>query len=215
MLLSIFKNIVTSCCINIIVNKFFFLKNTIKNNFILKKHSFIFKISKHLQLRKINGFLKLKVIMLLLEIFIFSTLHLKIKITLKNVFLNKGLFIYPVMGSLAKKEILRFQFYTIFFSTYFFCSELLANYIAKLLVIGKQHLKILKRFILFFESFFYNNILVLQGLQLRITGKLGGKMRASKFHYKIGVVNLQSIISSCNYEMATAFTKYGVLSIKL
>jgi len=168
-----------------------------------------------LQLRQINGFIKIKIIMLCLETLIFIILKLKIKIYLQNILLIKGLVIFPVLESIIKKPTLRYQLFIILFSSFFFFSRLLADYISQILSSGKQHLKILKRFILFFESFFYSNILLLQGVQLRVTGKLGGKMRASKFHYKIGSVNLQKIISFCNYNLSVAYTKYGILAIKL
>jgi len=52
-------------------------------------------------------------------------------------------------------------------------------------------------------------------LQLRLTGKLSGKMRKSKYGYRIGKVQLHTIDSKVIYSSDLSYTKFGIISIKL
>jgi small subunit ribosomal protein S3 len=53
------------------------------------------------------------------------------------------------------------------------------------------------------------------GLQLRLNGKLGGKLRKSKYHYKLGKVQLQSLKVGLNYSISISHTKFGAISVKV
>jgi len=54
----------------------------------------------------------------------------------------------------------------------------------------------------------------LWGIQLRVAGKLDGRMRKSKYHYNIGKVQLQTFKTFLNYSMSISYTKFGIISIK-
>lgn len=160
-LLALLKKIKTTCKVGLVPQSYFFLY-PLQMMGKIKKYSLFLMPSKrvlYLQLRKIQGILKLNVIKFILAICIFLTVMMAVKIHLKNVFLIKGLSFYPVMLSIVNKNLYRSHFFTVMFSTFFFSTELLAEYIVILISKGKQHLKILKRFILFFEILFHNNLL--------------------------------------------------------
>ena len=53
------------------------------------------------------------------------------------------------------------------------------------------------------------------GFQLRVTGKLNGRMRKSKYQYSIGKVSLQTLQSIISYSMTVSYTKFGLLSNKV
>ena len=40
-------------------------------------------------------------------------------------------------------------------------------------------------------------------------------MRKSKYHYKLGKVQLQTLKSSLNYSLGLSYTKFGIISIKI
>jgi ribosomal protein S3 len=54
----------------------------------------------------------------------------------------------------------------------------------------------------------------LLGIQLRVSGKLDGRMRRSKYHYNVGKVQLQTLKIFLNYSLSISYTKYGIISIK-
>jgi ribosomal protein S3 len=54
----------------------------------------------------------------------------------------------------------------------------------------------------------------LWGIQLRVAGKLDGRMRKSKYHYNIGKVQLQTLKTFLNYSISISYTKFGIISIK-
>jgi ribosomal protein S3 len=54
-----------------------------------------------------------------------------------------------------------------------------------------------------------------QGFQLRINGKLNGKMRKSKYHYSLGKVPLQTLQILLSYSLTIAYTRFGVITTKI
>lgn len=169
----------------------------------------------HLLLRKINGSLKLKLITKGLENLIFKLKAQKISIKIKNIYLTKGFFRVPYFGKQVIKPEFRFKFFTIFVAMAYTNSFLMSEYISDVIKKGKQHRKNLQIFTNFFERIFYPRLLMLSGFQLRVSGKLGGKLRKSKYHYKIGKVQLHTFKNFLSYSLTTSYTKFGVISIKV
>ena len=65
------------------------------------------------------------------------------------------------------------------------------------------------------ERLFFSNILKFKGFQLRVAGKLNGKMRKSKYHYKLGKTEFQVLNIYVAYSFFISYTKFGVLSLKI
>jgi len=136
-------------------------------------------------------------------------------VKLNNVFLQKGLPRISFFGNQTIKPDFRFKFFTIFLSIVYNNSLILATYLAEMIKNGKQHRKNLQTFTDFFERVFFSCVIFLSGFQLRVTGKLGGKLRKSKYHYKLGKVKLQTFKHFLSYSLVPSFTKFGVISIKV
>ena len=79
---------------------------------------------------------------------------------------------------------------------------------------NKNHKKFIRLITSTIELFWKSRRIGLRGIQLRIAGKLNGKMRKSKYHYSIGKVQLQTLATFLNYDMCVSYTKFGILSIK-
>lgn len=172
-------------------------------------------VSKNIKLRKINGFLKLKLISQSLENLIFKLKATKTTIYLKNIYLTKSFFRIPFLGQQILKPEFRFRFFTLFLSIAYINSWVLADYVAGFIKKGKQHRKNLQIFTNFFERIFYPELLTLSGFQLRVRGKLGGKLRKSNYHYKIGKAQLQTVSTVLSYSFVTSYTKFGAISVKV
>lgn len=171
--------------------------------------------AKNILMRKINGYLKIKLISQSLENLIFKLKSQHTSIKIKNIYLMKNFFRVPFLGKQIMKPEFRFKFFTVFLAIAYHNSFLLAEYVADLIKKGKQHRKSLQIFTNFFERIFSPRLLLLSGFQLRVSGKLGGKLRKSKYHYKIGKVQLQTLKNPLSYCMTTSYTKFGVFSIKV
>lgn len=177
----------------------------------------IYKFNSHrskyqIELRKkFNGFIKYKTLSIYLENKVLKTLNAFYKINFINI-LSK-----TPKGICIKKP--RFDnlhaFYITLLATTYTNSLFLANFLALRLRSSKNHRKILSKFIEVLESSFYSNYIKLVGVQIRVSGKLGGKMRKSKYHYKLGKVQLQTIQQNLNYSYVPSYTKFGVLSVKI
>lgn len=198
------------------------------SNFLLKKLNFFFTainflnrtkinfgLRRGISLRKINGFLKSKLIAKGLENLIYKLKYQKIAVKLKNIYLTKGFSRVPFFGKQVIKSEFRFKFITIFLAIAYTNSFLISEYVAGFLKKGKQHRKTLQFFTGFFERIFFSGLVSLSGFQLRVTGKLGGKLRKSKYHYKIGKVQLQTFKNLLSYCFTTTYTKFGVISVKV
>jgi ribosomal protein S3 len=91
---------------------------------------------------------------------------------------------------------------------------IISDYLSVIISSDTNHKRSLKKFITIFEIFFFSNLLQLTGFQLRLNGKLNGKMRKSKYHYKVGKVQLQTLKILLNFSLAISYTKFGTISIK-
>jgi hypothetical protein len=106
-------------------------------------------------------------------------------------------------------------FYILLLSSRYNQTRIISDYLVNNIRTTKKHHLILKKFVNLVEFFFVNKLIMFLGLQIRITGKLGGKMRKSKYHYKLGKVCLQTLKVGLNYTLGISFTKFGVISIKI
>ena len=185
------------------------------NQLFSLKRKLILYTSVSLCLRKINGFFKIKIVSKSLEVLILKLKAQPIAIKLNNIFFNRGINRVPFFGKQIVKPDFRFKFFTVFLAIAYTQSKLLAEYVAALIKKGKQHRKTLQWFTNFFEKIFYSRLLTLLGFQLRVTGKLGGKLRKSKYHYKLGKVKLQTFKYYLSYCCLVSYTKFGIISIKL
>jgi len=109
----------------------------------------------------------------------------------------------------------RYNFFTLFLALFYKNSKLLADYLSECIKKDKQHRKILQKCTDFIEKIFFSKLLYLSGIQVRVTGKLGGKMRRSKYHYKFGTVQLQTLKHFVSYHCNPVYTKFGLISIKI
>jgi hypothetical protein len=166
-------------------------------------------------LRRVNGFLKFQLVSKGLENLLFKLQAKQTIIHLKNLYLTKNFFRVPFFGKPIIKPEFRFKFFTIFLAIAYQSSFLLAEHVVDVIKKGKQHRKNLQVFTSFLERIFYPRLLLLSGFQLRVSGKLGGKLRKSKYHYKLGKVQLQTIRCPLSYSIAISHTKFGVFSIKV
>jgi hypothetical protein len=94
-------------------------------------------------------------------------------------------------------------------------SKLLSDYLSKLIKGSKKHFRNLSFFVKALEFVFNWNLIQILGFQLRLNGKLGGKLRKSKYHYKLGKVQLQTLRFNLSYSFSVSYTKFGTISIKV
>merc|ERR1712023_200533 len=99
--------------------------------------------------------------------------------------------------------------YVILLAATFAKSQLISDFLSIRLRLGSNHRRILYTFTEVVETLFYLNILNLRGIQIRVSGKLGGKMRRSKYHYKLGKVQLQTFRQPVSYSYVASYTKFG------
>jgi hypothetical protein len=140
------------------------------------------------KLRQIRGLIAMRLFKLQLENIIALTCGRFLDISINNIFLIKGVSSIKKVGSRMKKQEFRFMFYLLLLSSQYNQSKMIANFLANSIKTTKKHFLVLRSFISLVEYFFFKNIINFLGLQLRLTGKLGGKMRRSKYHYKLGKV---------------------------
>jgi len=138
------------------------------------------------------------------------------KIHINSILLINGLFLNKNIYEFFKQLKFRVVFYCLFLAINYNSSQIISKYLGELIKKQKNHLSILKVFIYYLDEYFCLNLVKLLGLQLRVTGKLGGKLRKSKYHYKLGIVKLQELFyGSLSYSMIIVYTKFGIISIKI
>lgn len=191
-------------CIKYLLNKYIYIKKKIKKS--KKKY--------RLKLRKINGLIKFKVFSIYLENIIFRLYNFFLKIKINNILLKKSLFLKSKLNSKYKKQEFFHFFHTIILSFTYNKAKLLADFLCILIKQDKKHNKTLKNFITIIEKIFYSNITKIKGFKLRLSGKIGGKMRKSKFQYLLGKVELQKLKLYLDFSLSVSYTKFGVISIK-
>jgi len=179
------------------------VKPQIVNNFYLLKKK-----------KKIKSFLKYKLLNILLENTIQKFMNVIYKVHIQNILVTtKDFFLLQNVKKVEKYK--NELFYLFMLSTCYINSQILSDYLAIYLSKTKKHYQILYKFTESLESFFFSNVLKMLGIQVRAGGKLGGKMRKSKYHYKLGKVQLQTLYQRVSYSISLSFTKFGVIAIKI
>jgi len=190
--------------LNILNIKYF---NTYKGSFL--------KTNLKKKLRKIFGLVLINLVIFKLENIIFLLASFFVKVNIQNVLTNKGLFITKNLNKNLKKKNFRLFFYLLFISVNYKKSKLLSDYLVSTIKKSKTHTKLFKSYVTYIELLFSLNLIKFIGFQLRVTGKLNGKLRKSKYHFRLGKVQLQRINVGLSYTMSISYTKFGVFSIKV
>ena len=141
------------------------------------------------------------------KIFILSKRY--INIFCNNIWENNGLMF---KSKIKYKNI--FMQELLLLSCIYKNSSLFSEFIAFCIKKNKNHKKCLKEVVTSIELFWKTRKIGIKGLQLRLAGKLNGKMRKSKYHYNIGKVQLQILMVYLDYNLCFSFTKFGIISVK-
>lgn len=173
------------------------------------------KIILNVKLKKISGLVVFNLLSVYLENVIFFLLGCFLSVRVSNALLLSGCYLEIGRSNKFIKQDFRYSFYTIFLSMLYGNSKLVADYLSVSIKKQKNHFKVLKFFTELLTFYFVRNLFATKGIQIRVTGKLGGKMRRSKFHYKIGKVQLHTFKVALSYTMSLSYTKFGVLSVKV
>lgn len=176
-------------------------RKNIHRNWNLKRKQLRFK------LQKINGFLYFKILGISTENVLFFFTQKHIKVNINNIWHNQG---WRFKYLVKDKFILKLLFLSCLYNN----TKMFSSFIAIQLKKIKNHKKVLRKITLIIETFWKNRNLNLRGVQLRVTGKLNGSMRKSKYHYSIGKVQLQTFKTFLNYHMSISYTKFGIISTK-
>lgn len=197
--------------------KLFLIKKIWKNN--LKSIKVYCVKSKF---RRKFGFIKLAFIRLYISILIFFVSGYFFKVWIRNILFSTGLWknrrrkksLVLTKKKGSTKEI-RMLYFFLLTATVFYKSSLIGQYLAFQIKKFKNHLRILRNFTNMLEKLYYNHRIKFNGIIIRATGKLGGKMRKSKYHYKLGKANLQIIETPLSYYLGISATRFGIISIKI
>jgi hypothetical protein len=188
------------------------------NTFEKTRKLFIRSEFNYKKLFKVNGFIQLQLYSVFLENIYFFRTKKCINVYFTNVLLIKGFYklskSIKISNSYNKYDYRQLLFIVFLGSTYN-SSKVFTQHIAQNLTKQKNHRKVLKFFVDFLEIFYFLNLIRFLGIQIRVNGKLGGTMRKSKYQYRLGKVQLQTLKFSLNYSVSLAYTKFGVLSIKI
>jgi len=219
MLLSIITYILNTKVIlifNKVVEVFKLLTYLIQNNITYRIRQKAKTCPIRLKLRKIIGYIKFKSFEVFIEAFIIKVFNISYNIKINNIILQKGLFFKynpKIIKKYKKQEVFLFQ--TLILSILYNNTKILSDYISLIIKLDKNHLKTLRKFVIAIEQVFFSNIIKINGFQMRLNGKLSGKMRKSKYHYKIGKMQLQTLQTKLNFSYNVSFTKFGTISIKI
>ena len=101
-----------------------------------------------------------------------------LRLFITNVFIKDVFCIKLSLNQLKIKD--RFLSSMLLVSIRYKNAKLISEYVSKLIYISKNHFRDLKFFTDIFEHFFIKNVIKLLGFQLRVTGKVGGRLRKKK-----------------------------------
>ena len=166
---------------------------------------------------KLLNILNFKLISLSFELLINIYYNRKYTIIINNILnsflLNNFIEKNQYKNLNKQKHKIYFLMYILF---YFKNIELIVKYI--LFLINKSHRH--KRNIIFFQKIIYylwtKKVIKFKGLNLSIFGKLNGKMKHSKFYYRLGKFGVSTFLNEkIIYYFLPLYTKFGIFSIKL
>ena len=92
--------------------------------------------------------------------------------------------------------------------------KLTVNFITECIKKNKNHKKVLKDFIFVLEKIFFSNTIKIIGIKIRLSGKLNGSMRKSKYQFLLGTVQLQKININICFNLGVSYTQFGIISVK-
>jgi len=158
--------------------------------------------------------LNFKLLAIKIENIIFWYCQRHINVNISHIFANNG--IEALHGSYRdfKKSNFRFVFYSLLAAANYCNSKIIGDLISVEIKKNKNHFKTLGFFTTTLENLFFSNSIKFKGFQLRLSGKLNGKMRKSKYHYKLGKVQLQTLKYGLSYSICNSYTKFGIISVK-
>ena len=93
--------------------------------------------------------------------------------------------------------------------------ELLVRYIGSLLYKTYQHRKIIKIIVYSIIYIYLKKLINFKGFKIFIAGKLNGKMKKSKYRFKLGETWLNTFNNKINYYYLPLNTKFGIFSLKI
>ena len=164
-------------------------------------------------LHQIFGVLFLRNCMVQLVNILFLSCGLVLKVNVTNIFSKENRITWLKWDLL--NTVNRFLTLTVIISAHYGKTILVSEYIAAIIFKSKNHIRDLKVFVKFFGNLFGNDKIKLLGFQLRLTGKVGGRMRKTKYECKLGLIKTHTFNVSVNYTKSLSYTKYGIISIKL
>lgn len=195
--------------------------NNLNYNFNLKKiynKKILHKTKKIWLFRSLN----FKFLEIYFENKLFRYFHKSFKLKINSIFKN---LIFDFFFSLIKysqsliSSIIKSSQRKIFFLIYLFFSthnvELFTRWVGSLLRKTYQHRKKIKYFIQTIYFLFTQNLVNFKGFKIYISGKLNGKMKRSKYGYKMGEIWLNTFNIRINYYYLPLYTKFGVFSLKV
>jgi len=171
-----------------------------------------------LKLIRIVAFLKSKMLVLVLTNLVFrvTSKSISIQIGHASMLLKKKRLPF-IFSRLFLINLYRHRLVNLLFCFNFFLSTLLGQYLQDVIrnTRLKKHFKNLNIAIGQIKSIFSKHSNAVTGLKLSIMGKLGGKMRKSKYKYRIGSIPAFSFKYLFSFSTTQVHTKYGVFSIKI
>ena len=116
---------------------------------------------------------------------------------------------------LYKNKELKKKIMFYYISFYLKSAEFLCKYFGSILLNGKYHLKMIRHCLNNIYKLYLVKLINFYGFKLHISGKLNGKMRKSKYFYKIGKMLLNTFKTKLQFYFLPLYTKYGIFSIKI
>jgi hypothetical protein len=136
----------------------------------------------------------------------------------QNIFNSITNLIMPKLQRRYLKSIITYQkFIKVYVGFILFNSALINIYIQYLIRTTKfkKHIYNLIMFAKYLKVLYRKHIILMSGLKFQISGKLGGKLKHSKYKFKIGENPNASFNIKTSYNLLPICTKYGVFSAKL
>lgn len=205
---------------NLILVKLYNTDKLFISIFMKNKVQFLKNIKKQ-QIRYLNqirynlhGKFLLKLLSIKIESLLLWKAKIATKVELKNILIEKGLIFELKQKKLWKKKEF-FLTYLVVLGLFYFNSSVIAIKIADLIQKTKKHFVQIRLVLKEIEQQFFVLKNPTKGVRIWVTGKLGGKMRKSKFGFLLGKVQLQRFKNKVSFTKVFSFTKYGIISVKV
>jgi len=202
--------------------KFYLVRNWVKKNLYLRKNDLIscFSFYKIVNFKPLFSFKLFKILVIKkLELFLETLFIFHYKISLSIYLINilniiHNIYIFKKKRLYKNKQLRqKIMFYYITF--YLKSAEFLCKYFGSVLLNGKYHLKMIRQYLNNIYKLYLIKLINFYGFKLHISGKLNGKMRKSKYFYKIGKMLLNTFKTKLQFYCLPLYTKYGIFSVKV